>query len=70
MLTKGRLALWRKGLPLKRLAQMLDLSEPYLVNVIAGRVRPSRATLERIARALDLRPEEVQQQVSADDEGC
>jgi len=60
-LTKGKLAALRKGFSLKRLARMVDLSEPYLANVLAGRVHPSPATLERIARALDLRPEEVQE---------
>jgi len=59
--TKAKLVMLQRGLRLKRLAQMLDLSEPYLANVIAGRVRPSPATLERIARALDLRLEEVQE---------
>jgi transcriptional regulator with XRE-family HTH domain len=70
MLTQGRLALLRKGLTLKRLAQMLDVTEPYLCNVLSGRVRPSRVMLERIAAVLGLRPEEVQQQVSADDANC
>jgi len=70
MLTKGRLALLRKGLTLKHLAQMLDVTEPYLCNVLSARVHPSRVMLERIAAVLGLRPEEVQQQVSADDADC
>jgi len=67
-LTKGKLAMLKRGIKLKHLAQALNVTEPYLTNVLAGRVRPSRVLLERIANALGLRPEEVQRQVDADDE--
>jgi transcriptional regulator with XRE-family HTH domain len=62
MVTKGRFRVLTLGVRMKNLAKEVDVSESYLTNIINGRVKPSPAVLKRIAEALGLRPEEIQEE--------
>ena len=48
-----------RGLSLKRLAETANLSKLTVINIEAGRTSPRRRTLEKLAQALKVRPEEL-----------
>lgn len=63
-MTKGQVKKKLMGLTNKELARMVDISESYLVNILSGKIKPSQETLQKIADALKLKVEEVQEPVS------
>ncbi len=48
-----------RGLSLKRLAEIANLSKLTVINIEAGRTSPRRRTLEKLAQALEVCPEEI-----------
>jgi len=63
-MTKGQVKKKLMGLTNKELARMVDISESYLVNILSGKIKPSQETLQKIADALKLKVDEVQEPVS------
>jgi transcriptional regulator with XRE-family HTH domain len=63
-ITKGQVKKKLLGLTNKELAHMVDISESYLVNILSGKIKPSQETLQKIADALKLKVDEVQEPVS------
>jgi ribosome-binding protein aMBF1 (putative translation factor) len=57
----GRVArlLQQKGLRQSELAKMIGVSEPVISRMLSGWLQPRRRTVERIAAALDVRPDEL-----------
>lgn len=64
MLTKGQIKKKLMGYTNKELARKVDISESYLVNILSGKIKPSKQTLERLAQALELDPDDVQKPIS------
>lgn len=64
MLTKGQVKKKLMGYTNKELARKVDISESYLVNILSGKIKPSKQTLERLAQALELDPDDVQKPIS------
>ena len=48
-----------RGLSLKQLAEIANVSKLTVINIEAGRTSPRRRTLEKLAQALKVRPEEL-----------
>ncbi|WP_427365677.1 helix-turn-helix domain-containing protein [Candidatus Caldatribacterium saccharofermentans] len=67
MFTKARFKTLALGVKVKELARRIDVSESYLTNILNGRVRPSQEVLRRIAEALGLEPDEVQEEVKGEE---
>jgi transcriptional regulator with XRE-family HTH domain len=65
--TKGKLRQLVLGVKVRELARMADVSENYVTNVLAGRVKPSRMVLRRIAEALGLELDEVQEELKVEE---
>jgi len=63
-MTKGQVKKKLMGLTNKELARMVDISESYLVNILSGKIKPSQETLQKVADALKLKVEEVQEPIS------
>lgn len=63
-ITKGQVKKKLLGLSNKELARMTDISESYLVNILSGKIKPSQQTLQKVADALQLSPEEVQKPIN------
>jgi len=63
-MTKGQVKKKLMGLTNKELARMADISESYLVNILSGKIKPSQETLQKVADALKLKVEEVQEPIS------
>jgi len=63
-ITKGQVKKKLLGLSNKELARMADISESYLVNILSGKIKPSQETLQKVADALKLKVEEVQEPIS------
>jgi len=63
-MTKGQVKKKLMGLTNKELARMVDISESYLVNILSGKIKPSQETLQKVADALQLSPEEVQKPIN------
>ncbi len=63
-MTKGQVKKKLMGLTNKELARMVDISESYLVNILSGKIKPSQQTLQKVADALQLSPEEVQKPIN------
>ena len=63
-ITKGQVKKKLLGLSNKELARMADISESYLVNILSGKIKPSQQTLQKVADALQLSPEEVQKPIN------
>ena len=49
----------RRGLSLKRLAEIANVSKLTVIRIEAGRTSPRRETLEKLGRALNVSPEEL-----------
>jgi len=64
MLTKGQVKKKLMGYTNKELARKVDISESYLVNILSGKIKPSKQTLEKLAQALELAPDDVQKPIS------
>lgn len=64
-MTKGQVKKKLMGLTNKELARMVDISESYLVNILSGKIKPSQETLQKVADALKLKVEEVQEPISS-----
>lgn len=56
---KIRAARERKGMTLAQLAEKVGKTAPYLSDIERGNRRGSYATLEKIARVLEIRVEEI-----------
>jgi len=65
--TKGKLLQLVSGIKVRELARIAGVSENYVTNVLAGRVKPSRMVLSRIAEALGLELDEVQEELKAEE---
>ena len=57
--SKLRIIRCDRGLSLKRLAEIANVSKLTVIRIEAGRTSPRRETLEKLARALCVRPEEL-----------
>jgi len=65
--TKGKLRQLLSGIKVRELARMANVSENYVTNILGNRVRPSQEVLRRIAEALGLEPDEVQEEVKGEE---
>jgi len=66
-MTKGKLRQLLSGIKVRELARMANVSENYVTNILGNRVRPSQEVLRRIAEALGLEPDEVQEEVKGEE---